>query len=251
MQSEMGPALAWLPLAKIGRKQPYANITGIGNIFMKSTPSIQGVIFDMDGVLCDSEPFIAEAAGRMFAERHGVTVTPVDFRPFVGMGEDRFLGGVAEKYGVALDMPGDKDRTYAIYLDIIRGRMHSLPGVAEFVAGCRRRGLKLAVATSADRVKLNGNMREIGLSPDMFDACVSGDEVLHKKPAPDIFLTAARKAQMAPAAVLVIEDAPNGIQAAKAAGMRALGITSSFSAAALAAAGADWTSPDLAHVPEI
>ena len=217
---------------------------------MELKSSIQGIIFDMDGVLCDSEPFIAEAAGRMFAERYGLTVKPEDFRPFVGMGEDRFLGGVAEKYGIALDMPADKDRTYAIYLDIIRGRLHPLPGVAEFVAACRRRGLKLAIATSADRVKLDGNLREIGLSPDMFDACVAGNEVRLKKPAPDIFLTAARKAHVPPTAALVIEDAPNGIQAAQAAGMRALGITSSFSAAALRSAGANWTAPDLGHVPD-
>jgi HAD superfamily hydrolase (TIGR01509 family) len=217
---------------------------------MKSKFSIQGIIFDMDGVLCDSEPFIAEAAGRMFAERHGLVVKPDDFRPFIGTGENRFLGGVAEKYGVGLDMPADKDRTYAIYLDIIRGRLHPLPGVAEFIAACRRRGLKLALATSADRVKLNGNLREIGLCPDMFDACVTGNEVRRKKPAPDIFLAAARKARLPPTVALVIEDAPNGLQAAKAAGMRALGIMSSFSAGALRSAGADWIAPDLAHVPE-
>ena len=217
---------------------------------MEPKSSIQGVIFDMDGVLCDSEPFIAEAAGRMFAEHHGLTVKPDDFRPFIGTGEDRFLGGVAEKYGVALDMPADKNLTYAIYLDIIRGRLHPFPGVAEFVTDCRRRGLKLAIATSTDRVKLNGNLREIGLSPDMFHACITGNEVRRKKPAPDIFLAAARKAQVSPTAALVIEDAPNGIQAAQAADMHALGITSSFSAGALRAAGADWTAPDLAHVPE-
>ena len=217
---------------------------------MKPQASIQGVIFDMDGVLCDSEPFIAEAAVRMFAERHGRTVKPEDFRPFVGTGEDRFLGGVAEKYGVSLDMPADKDRTYAIYLDIIRGRMHPLPGVVEFIAACRRRGLKLAIATSADHVKLAGNLSEIGLTLDLFNACVTGNEVRRKKPAPDIFLKAAHKAQMAPSAVLVIEDAPNGIQAAQAAGMRVLGITSSFNAVVLRAADADWTAPDLAHVPE-
>ncbi|MCX6992960.1 MAG: HAD-IA family hydrolase, partial [Kiritimatiellaeota bacterium] len=108
----------------------------------------------------------------------------------------------------------------------------------------------LAIATSADRVKLDGNLREIGLSPDMFDACVTGNEVRRKKPAPDIFLAAARKAHIAPDAVLVIEDAPNGVQAAQTAGMRALGITSSFGDAVLRAAGADWTAPDLAHVPE-
>ena len=57
--------------------------------------TIAGVIFDMDGVLVESEPFIAEAAVRMFAEK-GVAVRPEDFRPFIGTGEDRFLGGVAE-----------------------------------------------------------------------------------------------------------------------------------------------------------
>lgn len=204
----------------------------------------------MDGVLCDSEPFILEAAGRMFSERHNLKVQPADFRPFVGMGEDRFLGGVAEKYGVALDMPADKDRTYAIYLDIIRGRLQPLPGAVEFIADCRRRGVKMAIATSADHVKMAGNLREIGLAPEKFDACVNGSEIRLKKPAPDIFLAAARKARITPRAALVIEDAPNGLQAARAAGMRALGITSSFGAGLLSAAGADWTAPDLAHVPD-
>src|SRR5690242_295877 len=105
---------------------------------------IQGIIFDMDGVLCDSEPFINEAAIRMFAQVHGVKVQPDDFLPFVGAGEDRYVGGVAEKYGVRLSMPADKNTTYAIYLQIIRGRLHPLPGAVEFIAEARRRGLKLA-----------------------------------------------------------------------------------------------------------
>ncbi len=68
--------------------------------------SIAGVIFDMDGVLLESEPFIAAAAVKMFAEK-GVEVAPEEFRPFIGTGEDRFLGGVAEARGVTLDMPRD------------------------------------------------------------------------------------------------------------------------------------------------
>jgi len=72
---------------------------------------LAGIIFDMDGVLCDSEPFICEAACRMFEELHHVKVQPDDFRPFVGTGEDRYLGGVAEKHGVKLVMPRDKTRT--------------------------------------------------------------------------------------------------------------------------------------------
>lgn len=209
---------------------------------------VKAVVFDMDGVLCDSEPFICEAACRMFAERHGVRVAPRDFEPFVGAGEDRYLGGVAERHGVALRMPEDKALTYRIYLEVIRGRLAPLPGVRDFVAGCRRRGLRLAVATSADRVKLDGNLRELGLPEALFDACVTGDDIARKKPAPDIFLLAARRLDLAGFDCLVVEDAPNGVRAAKGAGAMCLGLTSSFSAAALRAAGADWTSPHLADV---
>jgi HAD superfamily hydrolase (TIGR01509 family) len=212
-------------------------------------PPFTDVIFDMDGVLCASEPFIAEAACKMFAEMHGVTVQPLDFVPFVGTGEDRFIGGVAEKYGVTLVMPRDKERTYAIYLEIIKGRLQPLPGVHEFIADCRQRGVKLAVATSADRVKLDGNLNEIGVPAQTFDACITGSEIAHKKPDPEIFLTAARRLGVPATRCLVIEDAPSGVQAAKRAGSSCLGLTTSFSAAQLIEAGADWVSSDLAHVP--
>src|SRR4051812_30883899 len=79
---------------------------------------LRGVIFDMDGVLVRSEPLLAEAAIRMFAEK-GYTVAHDEFRPFIGMGEDRFLGGVAEARGIPLDVARDKSRTYALYLDLI------------------------------------------------------------------------------------------------------------------------------------
>lgn len=209
-----------------------------------------GVIFDMDGVLCDSEAFICEAAVRMFQERYGITARPEDFVPFVGAGENRYLGGVAEKHGVALDIDADKRRTYEIYLEIIRGRLQPLRGAKEFVAECRRRGLRLAVATSADRVKLDGNLREIGIPAESFDALVDAGDVVHKKPDPEAFLLAAKRLGLPPRKCLVVEDAPNGIRAAKFAGSDCLGVTSSFPAALLTAAGADWTAPDLASVPE-
>ena len=208
---------------------------------------LQGVVFDMDGVLVDSEPFIAEAAIRMFAEK-GASVRPEEFRPFVGTGEDRFLGGVAEARGIPFDAPRDKARTYAIYLDLIPGRLHPLPGVRDFVAECRRRGLKLAVASSADAIKVEGNLRELGLPASTFDAVVDGSQVARKKPHPDIFLEAIRRLGLDPASCLVIEDAIAGVAAAKAAGARCLGLTTTFTPEQLAAA--DWIAPDLENVPE-
>jgi len=211
--------------------------------------TLRGVIFDMDGVLCDSEAFICEAARRMFAELYGAAVAAEDFIPFVGTGENRYLGGVAEKHGIAIDIGAAKKRTYEIYLEIIVGRLRPLPGVHAFVAACRARGLKLAVATSADHVKMAGNLREIDLPPERFDTCVNGLDIEHKKPAPDIFLLAARRLGLPPGECLVVEDAPSGVRAAKAAGSTCLALTSSFTAEELGACGADWVAPNLARIP--
>ncbi|HVT89398.1 MAG TPA: HAD-IA family hydrolase [Tepidisphaeraceae bacterium] len=211
--------------------------------------SVKAIIFDMDGVLCDSEQFIADVAIRMFLETYQVSVHRDDFLPFVGTGEDRYLGGVAQKHGIHLSLPRDKNRTYEIYLQEIRGRLKPLPGAVQFVADCRRKGFKLALATSADRIKADGNLREIGIPIDRFDAVVTGDQISRKKPDPQVFQFAAERLQQAPSNCLVIEDAINGVHAAKAAGCRCLGITSSFNAIALRDAGADFIAPDLAYVP--
>lgn len=212
---------------------------------------IQGAILDMDGVLCDSEPFICEAACRMFADRHGVAVKPEDFRPFVGTGEDRFLGGVAEKYGVRLDPAADKAYTYDTYLRIIRGRLQPLNGVRAFLNACHERGLRMAVASSADEVKVNGNLAEIGFATGTFDVVVNGLMVEHKKPAPDIFLLAAERLGLPAAACLVLEDAPSGLRAARAAGCSAVGVCSSFPDDVLRAAGASWIVRDLAKACDL
>jgi HAD superfamily hydrolase (TIGR01509 family) len=209
--------------------------------------SILGVILDMDGVLVDSEPFIQEAGIRLFAEK-GFQVKPEDFAPFVGTGENRYFGGVAEKYGIPFNLEKDKARGYQIYLDLIKGRLQPLPGVFTFVAECRRRKLKVAVASSADAIKVEGNLGEIGLPTNTFDALVNGSQVQKKKPHPDIFLEAASRLGLPAASCLVVEDAVSGVKAAKAAGAWCLALTTSFSAEKLK--GADWFARNLAEVPE-
>jgi len=204
------------------------------------------VIFDLDGVLAISEPLLAEAAAAFFAEK-GHRLTAEDFRPFIGMGEDRYLGGPAEARGIAMDLPRDKARLYEIYEEVIRGRLRALPGAREYVQECRRRGLAIAVASGADRTKVVANLQEIGMPEAMFDTVVDGTQVVHKKPAPDIFLEACGRLRLTPDKCLVVEDAVSGVAAARAAGMRCLALTSSFSANELS--GADWIAEDLAHAP--
>ncbi len=206
-----------------------------------------GVIFDMDGVLVDSEEFICKAACLMFEEL-GLKVAPEDFLPFVGTGENRYIGGVAEKYNFPVDIVQVKKRTYDIYLEIIKGNLPPLAGVHEFVAKCRAMGKKIAVASSADKRKVLGNMGEIGLALELFDAIIVGEDVEHKKPAPDIFIMAANHLQLKPAQCLVVEDAVSGVTAAKAAGARCLALTTSFSKEELNQA--DYWASDLSDAPD-
>ncbi len=209
------------------------------------THSTQAVIFDMDGVLTDSEPLINEAAVTMFREQ-GLVVRPKDFLPFVGTGEDRYLGGVAEQHRYHLDIAAAKKRTYEIYLKLVPERLRAFPGATQFVRRCRQASLKVAVASSADFIKIEANLRQIGLPPAEWDTLVSAEDVAKKKPAPDIFLAAARKLGLPPAACVVIEDAVNGVQAAKAAGMRCIAVAQTFPAEKLN--GADVVRPTMAEV---
>ena len=207
---------------------------------------LSGILMDMDGVLVDSEPILREAVNQLFAEK-GVTVEPADCKPFLGTGEDHLLAGVAARFGVTLELPKELNRLYTLYLQLIPGRLKVFPGVLAFLAEARRRHLKLALASSADATKVAGNLHAVGLLPSKFDTVVDAGDVQRKKPYPDIFLTAAERLGLLPAACLVVEDAVAGVEAAKAAGCRCLAVTNSFTAEQLRAA--DWVVTDLAHVP--
>jgi HAD superfamily hydrolase (TIGR01509 family) len=208
---------------------------------------IRGVLFDMDGVLTDSEPYICKAAIMMFREL-GYEVTPDDFIPFVGMGENRYIGGVAEKYGIGVDIDKVKARTYEIFSIIVRNKLAPLPGTREFISKCRNKNLKIALATSADKVKMDVNLKEIGIPPETFDAIITGLEVENKKPFPDIYIKAASSLGLKTQECLVVEDAVSGIKAGKTAGCRCLAVTTSFDVSALSEA--DWFCDSLLNAPE-
>lgn len=209
---------------------------------------ISAVVFDMDGVLIDSEAAICEAA-ISYLRSQGAEAKPEDFVPFIGAGEDRYIGGVAEKYGIPLDLEAAKRETYTLYGQMIREEnLRPLPGAPEFIAKARSMGLKLAVASAADIMKVRINLRQLGFEDGLFDSIVTGTDVTHKKPDPEIFLTACSRLGVPPEQALVVEDAVNGVAAAKAAGCRCLGILTSFSEGDLARA--DWHAPTLADAPE-
>ena len=146
---------------------------------MDEYPKIRAVIFDMDGVLVDSESLINAAAVAMFREK-GLVVQPEDFLPFVGAGEDRYIGGVAAKYDFSLDLTEAKQRTYEIYLDLVPSRLEAFSGVHTLLSSCRAAGLLIAVASSADEIKVRANLKKIGLPTKFWDAVVWGKRLRTK-----------------------------------------------------------------------
>ncbi|NOY80481.1 MAG: HAD-IA family hydrolase [Kiritimatiellaeota bacterium] len=207
---------------------------------------IEGVIFDMDGVLTDSEPVINAAALAGLRE-YGVRAEPEDFKPFVGMGEDRYIGGVAEKYGVPYSVEM-KRRVYEIYLEILPSMHIVYPGVLELLCKLRTARYRLAVASSADRVKVVANLETAGVPLTWFGAVVTGEDVARKKPDPAIFLAAAARLDVHVERACVVEDSPSGVEAAKRAGMRCVGVAQTFDPPVLLAAGADCVRPTVADI---
>ena len=186
----------------------------------------KAILFDMDGVLIESE-FLMRATAIQALADYGVQAQHEDFLEFTGMGEDRFVGGVAEKYGLKYEF-AMKERAYDYYGQRVKAEAHIPEGVKEMLETLHAKGIVLAVCSAADLRKVRYNIQAIGVDESLFTALVTGSDVARKKPFPDIYLEGARRVGMDPKDCLVVEDAVSGIQAAHAAGMDAVGIPSTF-----------------------
>ncbi|KAK3022768.1 hypothetical protein RJ639_046731 [Escallonia herrerae] len=227
-------ARACMKLVEEEEEEEESAAGGTGNEWGK----VSAVLFDMDGVLCDSEEPSRLAAVDVFAEM-GVEVAVEDFVPFMGTGEANFVGGVASLKGVeGFNPEAAKKRFFEIYLDKYAKPNSGIgfPGALELITQCKNSGVKVAVASSADRIKVDANLTAAGLPLSLFDAIVSADAFENLKPAPDIFLAASKILNVPISECVVIEDALAGVQAARAAQMRCIAVTTTLSEDTLKAA---------------
>lgn len=207
----------------------------------------RAVLFDMDGVLIDSEEYMAKTGVRAL-KKYGINAKESDFAEFVGCGENRYVGGVAEKYGVPYRTEM-KDYLYTCYGEHVKEEANIPDGVLDVLHTLRARGYRLAVCSSADRVKVLMNLSAIGADEALFDHLVTGTDIKNPKPDPEIYLTGAASLGLAPSECIVVEDAPSGIRAAHAAGIEAIGLATSFPADYLRQqAQPDYLLPDLKSI---
>ncbi len=184
---------------------------------------IKAVIFDLDGLLMDSEPLWSQVDREMIGQRD-FKPTEALFRKRLGTGNKRTVEIYKEEFGFkesVEELASERENRFFRLLD---QKIPPMAGVLDLVRSLTKKRIKLAIATSGphkDRIKRI--IAELGIS-DFISAFVTGEEIEKLKPAPDIFLAAAKKIEVEPKYCLVFEDAPNGIVSAKAAGMLAYGV---------------------------
>jgi beta-phosphoglucomutase family hydrolase len=191
------------------------------------------VIFDMDGTLVATTEADFLAWQRLFLEFN----SHLDYTSYFPLLGKKSVDVVKEGLGLeGEEAQQAMHKKMAYFEEIVRERgISTMPDAEVFLQEIKDENIPLALATSSRKMKMELVMEESGLGK-YFSVFVTGEEVMHGKPHPDIFLLAAKRLNVDPSQCLVLEDAVSGVAAAKAAGMKCIAITSTHDDAALAAA---------------
>lgn len=181
------------------------------------------VIFDLDGTLVDSEPNYYES-GRRTLERHGVPdFTWEQHSRYIGIGTLETLEILRDAYGIQAPVEQLLTEQNAAYLELARTHTEAYPEMRKFVERLHDDGIPMAVASGSSREAIDAVLAGTGLDA-LLTTVVSAEEVERGKPAPDVFLEAARRLGAEPADCVVLEDAAPGALAARAAGMQCVAV---------------------------
>ena len=186
---------------------------------------IIAVVLDMDGLLIDTEPVWRTAEKEVFAEL-GVELTQADLLDTTGVRVDEMAAAFLSRRPPSADPPGPSPAEVAaritdLVVDYVRRAGEAMPGVPEAIALFERSGLRLAIASSSPERLIDAVCARLKLDIDI--RCSALDEP-RGKPAPDVYLAAARRLRLTPARCLAVEDSPAGVVAAKAAGMTCVAV---------------------------
>jgi beta-phosphoglucomutase family hydrolase len=183
-------------------------------------PHIRGLIFDFDGTLADTMP-LHWRAWQELKQRHGFEFTEARFYALGGVPSRDVIRSINQEQGLALDplaVAHEKEEAYLRFLDQV-GPIPEIVAIVHEQAGQR----PMAVASGGSRRVIHRVLAHLALGP-FFQAVVTNEDVSRQKPAPDIFLEAARRIQVAPESCLAYEDTDLGMQAIRTAGMHAVDV---------------------------
>ena len=184
---------------------------------------VQTVIFDMDGVIIDSEPVYFKIDKQMFEELN-IAVSFEEHCSYVGTSSQNMWNAIIMKHGIADQAEELMKKEYSLYLEHLANAddFQPIDGVVELINELYANNFKLVLASSSRMDTIDLVLDKFNLA-ELFMAKVSGFELVHSKPHPEIFLKSAQLIKSKPAECIVIEDSKNGVTAAKAAGMKCIG----------------------------
>jgi beta-phosphoglucomutase family hydrolase len=209
----------------------------------------QAVIFDMDGVLVHSEPLHRQAYEKLFAELGRADDHGVVYAEYYGRTDQSLLADFIARSGQSHDLDELLRRKQALFLQYLRARRPVFDELNTLLPELAQR-CPLAVASSSPHKVIDAVMEITGLRPH-FKTVVGFEDFKNAKPNPEIFLTAAKRLGVEPSKCIVVEDAVAGVRAAKAAGMTAIGFTSSLSAETLKQANADFVAENYDQISRL
>jgi len=199
----------------------------------------RGILFDMDGVLIDSEPTHEKAIVALSAELGDELTDHTILHSFKGAPEKFMAKRLTELYPQQTRTPEKLiARKVALYAALFKDHVTLIPGATDFLKASRAAGRLHGLTTSASRSTQQLSFETFGFSP-YFDALVTGEDIINGKPDPEPFLTTAGLLGLDPAACIVIEDSINGVRSGHAAGCTVIALTTTFPREALIEAGAD------------
>jgi HAD superfamily hydrolase (TIGR01509 family) len=185
---------------------------------------IKAVIFDMDGVISDSQPIHA-GLEELLLKEHGIEINADDLtRNYAGIPDRDCAKMIFKKYSKEVDLDKFVENKWSRILEFAKGKISAIDGAVDLIEKLKKNNFQLAIASSSIPEFINLVLSELNLK-DSFSVLTSGREIKFGKPNPDIFLLTARKLGLSPSECAVIEDAKNGVIAAKKAGMKCVWLT--------------------------
>ena len=198
----------------------------IGSIRM-----IKACILDMDGVIVDTEPIQLEAF-RLFLNDYDIQISEKFLESLVGYSVQDNMLDIKQKFfqDKVFDISSAIRKRNGIYLKMIaQQKLEPLPGVMELISFCKKKNVKLALASSSDRQQVDTIMNRLVKNfLIVFNAIVTGDDVLNKKPAPDIYLQVVKQLKLHSESCLSFEDSHAGVKSAKAAGVKCFAVRNRY-----------------------
>jgi HAD superfamily hydrolase (TIGR01509 family) len=201
---------------------------------MKTTPRLEAVLFDMDGVIIDSEPLWSDAEKQLLARRN-LPYSPSLKTAMMGRDARGAVGYLIEHYSLTESLGKLIEERNQLIAELFKEHLKAIPGALDLVRSVIAAGILTGLVSSSPKPLVELALEKL-VTTGLFDLTLSGDQVVRGKPAPDIYITAAEKLGVKPEYCLVIEDAPHGVAAAKDAGMCCLAIGTSVSVVELAMA---------------